>query len=190
MIFIGLGNPGTKYQNTRHNVGFLAVERAAEKADIALKKGFGKKYRAAEGRYHEKKVIFVEPLTYMNKSGHILYPLMRKCQLDRTNLVVICDNLDLAPGECRVKMGGSSAGHNGLSSIIQYLGTNDFLRVYIGIGRPSYRSDVIPHVLGSPSGAEKKLIEDGIEKAAEAVLQLVDHPPQKVMNEFNRKNSL
>lgn len=183
-----MGNPGTKYQNTRHNVGFLAVEKAAGRADIALKKGFGKKFRAAEGRCRDRKVVFVEPLTYMNNSGHIIYPLKKKYQLTRENLVVVCDNLDLAPGECRIKSGGGSAGHNGLASIIQYLGSNDFLRIYIGIGRPPYRGDVVAHVLGVPSDSEKKEIEDGIDRAAEAVLQLIDHTPQKVMNEFNRRN--
>lgn len=184
-----MGNPGTKYKDTRHNIGFLAVEKAALKADVMLKKGFGKKFKSAEGIYHAQKLVFVEPLTFMNNSGHIIYPLKRKYQLTRENLVVVCDNLDLAPGECRIKSGGSSAGHNGLASIIQYLGTTDFLRVYIGIGRPPYGGDVIRHVLGVPSETERKKIGEGIEKAAEALLQLIDHSPQKVMNDFNRRNN-
>jgi len=157
-------------------------------AHVSLKKGIGKKFRSAEGLYNMKKVVFIEPLTFMNNSGHIIYPLKRKFQLNHSNMVVVCDNLDLEPGECRIKMGGSSAGHNGLGSILQYLGTPDFLRIYIGIGRPPYRSDVIPYVLGIPSEQEQALLEKGIERAAEAILLLLDHSPQKVMNEFNRRN--
>jgi PTH1 family peptidyl-tRNA hydrolase len=187
LIFIGLGNPGTKYEQTRHNVGFLAVEKAAEKAGIALKKGFSKKYRAAEGRYRDHKTVFIEPLTFMNNSGQIIHTLRRKYQLAPDNMVLVCDNLDLPPGTCRIKRGGGSAGHNGIASVIQFLGSNDFLRVYIGIGRPPYSGDVIGHVLGVPPSMEKPYIKEGIEKAAEAILQLIDHAPEKVMNEFNRR---
>ncbi len=189
MIFIGLGNPGTKYEHTRHNVGFLAVEKAAQKAGIALKKSFGKKYSTAEGRYEGQKVVFIEPLTYMNNSGNIISTLRRKFQLTPENMVVVCDNLDLPPGTVRVKQGGGTAGHNGLASIVQHLGTKDFLRVYIGIGRPQFRGDVVKYVLGGPAGDERPAIEEAIERAAEALLQLITNSPERVMNEFNRRNS-
>ncbi len=189
MIFIGLGNPGTKYEQTRHNVGFLAVERAAEKAGIQLKQNFAKKYRTAEGRYSGQKVVFIEPLTYMNNSGNIIGTLKRKVQLTPENLVVVCDNLDLSPGVVRIKQGGGTAGHNGLTSIVQHLGTKDFLRVYIGIGRPQFRGDVVKYVLGVPSGEERSAIEAGIHRAADALIELVTNSPEKVMNEFNRRNT-
>ena len=189
MIFIGLGNPGTKYEHTRHNVGFLAVEKAAQKAGIGLKKSFGKKYSTAEGRYKGQKVVFIEPLTYMNNSGNIISTLRRKFQLSPENMVVVCDNLDLPPGTVRVKQGGGTAGHNGLASIVQHLGTKDFLRVYIGIGRPQFRGDVVKYVLGVPAAEERPAIEEAIERAAEALLQLITNSPERVMNEFNRRNS-
>jgi len=188
LIFIGLGNPGTKYLNTRHNAGFLAVEKAAEKAYLTFNKGFGKKFRVAEGRFQNAKMVCVEPLTFMNNSGQIIHTLKRKYQLSEENMVVVCDNLDLAPGVIRVKRGGSSAGHNGIASIIRFLGTNDFLRVYIGIGRPPFNGDVIAHVLGVPSQDEREDLRRGTELAADALLQLMNHPAEKVMNEFNRKN--
>ena len=189
MIFIGLGNPGTKYERTRHNVGFLAVEQAAQKAGIALKKNLGKKYRSAEGRFAGKKVVFIEPLTYMNNSGNILPVLKRKFQLSSDELVVVCDNLDLEPGVVRVKQGGGTAGHNGLASLVQHLGTKDFLRVYVGIGRPQYRGDVVKYVLGVPAADERADLEAGIERASDALVELVSAAPEKVMNEFNRRNT-
>lgn len=189
MIFIGLGTPGTKYEHTRHNVGFAAVERAARKAGISLKKSFGKKYSTAEGRFAGQKVVFIEPLTYMNNSGNIIASLRRKFQLTPENMVVVCDNLDLLPGTVRVKQGGGTAGHNGLASIVQQLGTKDFLRVYIGVGRPQFRGDVVKYVLGVPGTEERSDLEAGIDRAAEALLKLVGNSPEKVMNEFNRRNS-
>lgn len=124
----------------------------------------------------------------MNNSGQIIHTLKRKYQLSEENMVVVCDNLDLAPGVIRIKRGGSSAGHNGIASIIRFLGTADFLRVYIGIGRPPFNGDVIAHVLGVPSQEEREVLRRGTELAADAVLQLTNHPAEKVMNEFNRKN--
>ncbi len=189
MVFIGLGNPGTKYEQTRHNVGFLAVEQAAQKAGIVLKKSLGKKYRSAEGRFAGKKVVFIEPLTYMNNSGNILPVLKRKFQLSPDELVVVCDNLDLPPGVVRVKQGGGTAGHNGLASLVQHLGTKDFLRVYVGIGRPQYRGDVVKYVLGVPAADERADLETGIDRASDAMVELVTATPEKVMNEFNRRNT-
>jgi len=184
-----LGNPGTKYEQTRHNVGFLAVEQAAQKAGIVLKKGLGKKYRSTEGRFAGKKVVFIEPLTYMNNSGNIMPVLKRKFQLSSDELVVVCDNLDLEPGVVRVKQGGGTAGHNGLASLVQHLGTKDFLRVYVGIGRPQYRGDVVKYVLGVPAADERADLEAGIERASDALVELVSAAPEKVMNEFNRRNT-
>lgn len=189
MIFIGLGNPGTKYQYTRHNVGFLAVEEAAGKALFSFSKGLTRKYRSAEGRYDGGKMVLIEPLTFMNNSGQIIHSLRRKFQLTEENLVVVCDNLDLPPGSIRIKRGGSSAGHNGLASIIRFLGTNDFLRLYIGIGRPPFNGDVIAHVLGTPGTGEKEDILQGVRTGAEAILRLNSEAVEKVMNEFNRKKT-
>lgn len=184
-----MGNPGTKYDRTRHNVGFLAVEQAAQKTGIVLKKGLGKKYSSAEGRFAGKKVVFIEPLTYMNNSGTILPVLKRKFQLSPDELVVVCDNLDLPTGVVRVKQGGGTAGHNGLASLVQHLGTKDFLRVYVGIGRPQYRGDVVKYVLGVPAAEERADLEAGIDRASDAMVELLTTAPEKVMNEFNRRNT-
>lgn len=188
MVFIGLGNPGKKYQGTRHNVGFAALEKIAGKTGIQLKRSLGKKYRAAEGHYRQQKVVFVEPLTYMNRSGEILAAIGKKYQATPENSVVICDNLDLAPGVVRIKTRGSAGGHNGLASLIRGFGTGEFTRIYIGIGRPEHRDAVVSHVLGVPGGEEQRLIEEGVERAAEAAIRLLEAPLERVMNEFNQKN--
>jgi PTH1 family peptidyl-tRNA hydrolase len=187
LVFIGLGNPGKKYRGTRHNVGFAALENIAGKTGIQLKRSLGKKYRAAEGRYRQQKVVFVEPLTYMNRSGDIIPSLIRKYQAAPENTVVLCDNLDLPPAEVRVKKGGSAAGHNGLASLLRAFGTGEFIRIYIGIGRPENRDAVVSYVLGVPRGEEQKRLAEGVDRAAEAAVRLLEEPLERVMNEFNRK---
>ena len=189
MVVIGLGNPGTKYSRTRHNVGFEAVELFSDRAGIPLSKGLGKKYRAGEGRCCGRKAVCVEPYTFMNRCGEIVPVLIRKFQATADNIIVICDNLDLEPGTCRVKKGGSDAGHNGLASLIRAYGTGDFVRVYVGIGRPEYKSAVVSHVLGTPKGEERRVLDEGAERAAEAVCRLFEQPLERVMNEFNRKKA-
>ncbi|MFP4179992.1 MAG: aminoacyl-tRNA hydrolase [Spirochaetaceae bacterium] len=190
MVIIGLGNPGRKYEGTRHNVGFEAVELFAHKADIPLSKGLGKKYRAGEGRCCGSKAVCIEPYTFMNRCGDIVPVIIGKFQATADNIVVVCDNLDLPPGMCRIKHGGGNAGHNGLASLIQAYGTGSFLRVYVGIGRPQYKSAVVSHVLGAPEGEERTLLDEGVHKAADALYRLFQEPLEKVMNEFNRKNTV
>jgi peptidyl-tRNA hydrolase, PTH1 family len=129
-----------------------------------------------------------KPLTYMNKSGEVLSRLLRRTRTTPSNLLVICDNLDLSPGRIRIRYGGSDAGHNGLKSVINFLGTSDFLRVYIGIGRPQAGMSIIDHVLGIPENPQ--LVNKGVKLASEAVIKLLKGEPEdKVKNEFNRKGS-
>lgn len=129
-----------------------------------------------------------KPLSYMNKSGEVLARLLRKTRTNSSNLLVICDNLDLPPGRIRIRNGGSDAGHNGLKSVIRFLGTGDFLRIYIGIGRPQADVSVIDHVLGIPEN--QQLINYGIKLASEAVIKLLNGESEdRVKNEFNRKGS-
>ncbi len=189
MLVFGLGNPGKKYRHTRHNVGFEAVERFADRAGIPLTKGIGKRYRAGEGRCCGKKAVCIEPYTFMNRSGDVVPVLIRKFQATPDRVIVVCDNLDLPPGTCRIKRGGGDAGHNGLASLISAYGTGDFLRIYIGIGRPEHRSAVVSYVLGRPTGEERRLVDEGIASAAEAAYRLFEEPLERVMNEFNRKTA-
>ena len=149
-----------------------------------------KKYLVAEGVYRDNKVILVKPLTFMNRSGSVIPGILNKYRLNEEEMILVCDNLDLYPGVIRLKLKGGDAGHNGIKSVISEIGTNDFKRMYIGIGRPEKGSEVVQHVLGIPEVNDLKKIKYAASKASEGILKLVDNPAEKVMNETNRiKNS-
>ena len=151
----------------------------------------------ARGFYHDREFFLAKPLTYMNRSGEILGGLLRYAKGDLRDLVVVCDTLDLPPGSCRLKTRGSSAGHRGLESIIRSSGSHEFLRLYIGIGRPAIRrpasgrpaskSEVIDHVLGEFSPVEQSLIDRSFQKAERGVLDLLLNPPERVMNNLKER---
>ena len=163
MTVFGLGNPGARYRGTRHNAGFETVERIAALKGIRLRKRCFRLYRRAVSG----SVVLVEPLTYMNKSGDIA----RECIPEGDSVIVIVDQMDLPPGRIRIRRGGSSAGHNGLKSMIGAIG-NDFIRVYIGTGRPAEGVSVSDHVLSRFSSADRALVDEAEAKAAEAVLRI------------------
>lgn len=189
LLVVGLGNPGREYDNTRHNVGFHTVELLNGQFGGSFKKSrFTAPYEFSEVKTAGHRLILVKPLTFMNNSGQILGSLYRRYSLGSENLVVIVDNMDLAPGECRLRLKGSSAGHNGLKSLMAHA-RGEFKRIYIGIGRPGPNGDVIKYVLSSPSGVEAELIHSGEIKAAGAVIRLLEGDPERVMNEINRKST-
>ena len=132
-------------------------------------------------------MCLVKPLTYMNRSGEIFPGLWSRVERNLDRLLVICDTLDLPAGQCRLRRKGSSAGHKGLVSIIARLGRADFLRLYVGIGRPSGRQEVVDFVLGPPAGPEAEDLERGVRRAADGVLALLREEPEKVMNALNQK---
>ena len=187
-IAIGLGNPGEEYIRTRHNAGFRVIDRLAERNGEKLKKAFLRPFLYTPGSRNEKNLILVKPLTYMNRSGNILPAVIGKWKAESRRVIIICDNMDLPPGEVRIKQKGSSAGHNGIKSVLEYLDSGDFYRIFVGVGRPSPGVSVVDHVLGYDEHEEHKLAE-GEEKAAEAVMAMVEHPLSRVMNEFNRKQA-
>lgn len=166
MFVFGLGNPGSEYAHTRHNVGFMTVEKIAALKGVKFRKRSFRPYRRAY--LDNKKDCLVEPLTYMNESGTIIPGLVEKDE----PLIVICDQMDLPVGRVRIKRGGSSAGHNGLKSIIAAYGEN-FIRVYIGIGHPVDKS-VVDHVLSDFTEEEKSAVESAVERAGDAVVSLLE----------------
>ena len=164
MIFVfGLGNPGAGYEGTRHNVGFDAVSRMAAQMGLKLRKRCFRRYRMAT----DGKIALVEPLTYMNLSGEVFPELVK----DGDEVIVIVDQMDLPPGRIRVRRGGSSAGHNGLKSIIAAYG-EDFIRIYIGTGRPEEGVSVADHVLSRFSDDVRPLVDKDIDKAAETAFEI------------------
>lgn len=157
-LIVGLGNPGGKYASNRHNIGFLAVDRIAADYDFtpwrARFQGM-----AAEGRLGDKRVTLLKPQTFMNLSGQSVGEAARYLKLTPADVIVLHDELDLAPGKCRVKQGGGHAGHNGLRSIHQHIGA-EYGRVRLGIGHPGHKDKVAPYVLSDFAKAEQDWLDD------------------------------
>ncbi|MFW5984987.1 MAG: aminoacyl-tRNA hydrolase [Halanaerobiaceae bacterium] len=183
-LVVGLGNPGNKYAGTRHNVGFQALKFIAGEYGIG-DTDFRNNALQASGEIAEKKVVLAQPTTYMNKSGRAVKKLLAEYNLDPADLLVIHDDLDLPVGKIRIKVGGSSAGHNGLKSIIKNLNTRDFNRIRIGIGRPREGVEIRNFVLTTFSSEEKKKIEQSYEEVAAALKVILLEGYQKAMNDFN-----
>ncbi len=179
MVVFGLGNPGARYSRTRHNVGFDTVERIAALKGMKLRKRCFRNYRRAilDG------LSLVEPLTYMNNSGEAVAENVGEGE----DVIVIVDQMDLPPGKVRIKRGGGSAGHNGLKSIIEAYGSA-FIRVYIGIGRPSEGVSVVDHVLSRFSEEDRALVDDAENRAADAVIAIAEGESiESVMQRVNSK---
>ena len=186
-MVVGLGNPGERYSGTRHNVGFMVVDALAARLGVHFKKKLFHSYFLGKGLHDGAALYLVKPLTFMNDSGRAVREAMRETGGDPSQLLVVCDSLDLSPGSLRFKLKGSSAGQKGLDSVIGAIGTQDFMRLWIGIGRPDRKGKVVGHVLSAPTKAEGELIDGAVERAAQAVLVLLTDGPARVMNDVNRK---
>lgn len=184
-IVLGLGNPGRKYERTRHNIGFLVVDRIATNRQVLIRQ---KKYRSLLGEWQagREKILLVKPQTFMNRSGDAARDLFRYLEVEARDLVVVHDDLDLPFGRIRVRSRGSAGGHRGVSSILEALGEENFLRVRVGIGRPPAGVDPTDYVLERFSAAEAAGLEDVIARAAGAVKCLLEEGSQRAMEKFNR----
>ena len=184
-LVVGLGNPGEKYENTRHNVGFLTVDELAERARVPVQK---LKHRALTNTLEVGgvKVLLMKPVTYMNLSGEAVGEAARFYKLPPERVLVISDDVSLPLGKLRIRKGGSAGGHNGLKSIIQHLGTDQFPRIKVGVGqKPHPDYDMADWVLSKFAGEDLKTITEAIRKAADAVECLIQEGPDKAMNRFN-----
>jgi len=181
-VIVGLGNPGRKYSNTRHNIGFMVLDEMARRYSVEKEEY---RFDAIIGhiRLEGEKVLLVKPLTYMNLSGKAVQPVMRWYKLDLNELIVVYDDMDLAPGHLRLRAMGGSGGHKGINSIIDRLGTKEFARIRIGIGRPA--NEAIDWVLGSFSPEEQKLMDAAIGRAADALEYWVKMGIERAMNKYN-----
>ena len=183
---MGLGNPGEKYAGTRHNAGALTIDVLLERVGGSMK-SHKSGCLVAEGSLAGERVVLARPTSYMNESGRPVGGLVRWYKQPPENLVVVHDELDIPFGEVRVKAGGGTAGHNGLGSIVDHLGTKDFLRVRVGIGRPPGFKGAVGHVLNGFSAAERKELPFVLGEAADAVETIVGHGVERAMNEFNTR---
>ena len=184
---VGLGNPGERYAATRHNVGFMVVDALASRLGVHFKKKLFHSYLLGKVIHEGSPLYLCKPLSYMNDSGRAVREVLRETGIGPSELLVICDTLDLSPGSLRFKLKGSSAGQKGLESIIRSTGTEDFMRLTLGIGRPDHKGQVVGHVLGAPNRREDSLIGEAVQRAADAVLTLVTSGPVQVMNDVNRR---
>jgi PTH1 family peptidyl-tRNA hydrolase len=183
-LIVGLGNPGREYKETRHNAGFMVVDRLCQKWGIKPNR-LQSRALIAHTLVNENKVILAKPQTFMNLSGEAVAALMRFYKVELGNLLVAHDDIDLPLGTLRIRPGGGSAGQKGLSSIIQVLGTQEFPRLRVGIGRPPGRMDAADYVLQSFSKGDQETIQFVLIKAEEAVMTFLEQGITKAMNQFN-----
>lgn len=182
-IIAGLGNPGKKYENTRHNMGFEAIDILAEKYGIKVNR---LRFNAltGEGRINGEKVLLIKPQTYMNLSGESLRPALDYYKTEAENLIVIYDDVDIPAGYIRVRKKGSAGTHNGMKSILYHLRTEEFPRIRVGIGSGK-KEDMISFVIGGISKNEAEILAEGAKKAADAAACIVEKGIEKAMNEYN-----
>lgn len=186
-VIAGLGNPKKEYDNTRHNIGFALIDALAEKYRISV---LSSRCRALVGKgiIEGHKVILAKPLTYMNLSGESIRPLADYYKIDpSTELIVVSDDVNLPPGQIRIRKKGSAGGHNGLKSVIGQLGSEEFYRIRIGVGEKPKGYDLADYVLGHFSKEEQQLMKEGVDKAVQAAKWMLDGEIDRAMNEFNRK---
>jgi PTH1 family peptidyl-tRNA hydrolase len=183
-VVLGLGNPGSRYQNTRHNIGWMVLDRLADRHGAA---GRAKEKDAAatvRGRIGDVELILVKPLTYMNESGRAMRKVLARERAPLKDVLVVVDDMDLPLGRVRMKARGSAGGHNGLRSIIGEMGTESFARLRVGIGAPS-KGSAVSHVLGDFEHAEQRHLELILDAAADAVELWAEAGPEVVANRWN-----
>ena len=184
---IGLGNPGKEYENTRHNAGFNSVDAIAKKYNIDISKSEFKS-KIGQGYIDGQKVLLVKPQTYMNNSGEAVREVVDFYKLDSTEeIIIIYDDISLDVGMIRVRDKGSAGGHNGIKSIISHLGSEEFLRIRVGVGDKGENGDLVKHVLGTFKGEDEATIKESYEKAVDAATLILNDNLEKAMNIYNKK---
>lgn len=184
-LIVGLGNPGKKYELTRHNIGFETIELLSKRLDIPVNKT---KFKAliGEGRIGNEKVVLAKPQTFMNLSGESVVAMMNFYGIDAEHLIVIYDDIDTVPGKIRIRKKGSAGTHNGMRNIILLLKKDDFPRVRIGIGKQVH-GDLADYVLGRFSKEEIPVMGEAMDKAADSVVVMIEKTVDEAMNQFNAK---
>lgn len=186
-LIVGLGNPTKQYEKTRHNIGFDVIDALADKYNISVTE---KKHKALCGRgaIEGQKVVLAKPQTFMNLSGESVVELLNYYKMDpETEMIVIYDDISLAPGNIRIRKKGSAGGHNGIKNIIALTGTQTFLRIKVGVGEKPKNWDLADYVLGRFSEEDRKYVEDAIKDATNACALMVWDDVDKAMNDYNSK---
>lgn len=189
-VIVGLGNPEKKYEGTRHNIGFAVIDALADKYNISIK---DKKHKAlcGTGVIEGVKVMLVKPLTYMNLSGDSVADVMNFYKLDpEEDMLVVYDDISLAPGNIRVRKKGSAGGHNGIKSIIARCGTQNFMRVRVGVGEKPEGWDLADHVLGHFFDEDSRLVREAVDDAIGAIVMMSRGDVDQAMNNYNAKKKV
>jgi PTH1 family peptidyl-tRNA hydrolase len=186
-LIVGLGNPGRNYKQSRHNIGFMALDRLASRLGVTFSR-LQHKALVTDSRYAGERIILAKPQTYMNLSGQAVSSLLRFYQIETENLLIVSDDIDLPTGSLRMRPGGGFGGQRGLESIIERLGTEDFPRLRLGVGRPPGRMSPADYVLQTFSKSESELLDQVLNDAADAILAFVVQGIQKAMTLYNRRN--
>lgn len=183
-LIVGLGNPEKEYANTRHNMGFNVINKIANKYKIEVTEN---KFDGLfwMGQIEGEKVILLKPQTFMNDSGKSVIKAKNFYKIPEENVLVIYDDIDLEPTKIRIRKKGSPGTHNGMKSVTECLGTQNFPRVRVGIGSPEHKGDLINYVIGKISKEEADKLDEGVEKAKEAVIEIIKNGIDAAMNKFN-----
>ena len=183
-LIVGLGNPGNEYDRTRHNMGFHVINKLASEYKIELSRNkFNGIY--GSGIIEGEKVILLKPQTYMNSSGESIIEYKNFYKLNDENILVVYDDIDIEPGEIRIRRKGSPGSHNGMKSVVHFLNSEDFPRVRVGIGKPREENELIEYVVGFVKEEEWKLLNEGIDKAKNAIVQILKDGIDRAMNLYN-----
>ncbi len=186
-VIVGLGNPDKRYEKTRHNIGFDVIDALADQYNIVVKE---KKHKAlcGTGAIEGRKVLLVKPQTYMNLSGESVAEVMQFYKIDpESEMLIIFDDISLAPGNIRVRKKGSAGGHNGIKSIIAHTGTQNFMRIKVGVGEKPQGWDLADHVLGRFSSEDRKKVDEAIKDAISAAVLMMQGDVDRAMNLYNAK---
>ena len=185
-LIIGLGNPGKEYERTRHNTGFMVLDRLSEKLNIEMTQN---KFKGlyGKGKYKGEDVLLLKPQTYMNLSGESVRQVMDFFKINQEDILVVYDDLDMPVGKLRLRQSGSAGGHNGIKNIIQELGTQKFVRIKVGVGAKPQGWDLADYVLGRFGSEDRKLVDEAQDRACKAVELILSDGPDAAMNEFNKK---
>lgn len=183
-LIVGLGNPEVDYANTRHNMGFDTINKIAEKYNISINK---KKFDAiyGEGIIENQKVILLKPQTFMNLSGKSIIQCINFYKLEKENIIVIYDDIDVEKGKIKIRKKGGAGSHNGMKSVVQEIKNEEFCRVRVGISTPQNKEDMINYVIGAIPKEEKAVLSQGTDKASEAVVEIIKNGIDIAMNKFN-----
>ena len=183
-LIVGLGNPENEYANTRHNMGFDTINKLAEKNNIEVNKN---KFKGLYGTgiIQNQKVILLKPQTYMNLSGESVKEVIDFYHINSEEIIIIYDDIDTEKGNIRIRKKGGPGSHNGMKSVVENIQTTNFGRIRVGIGQPEYKNDMINYVIGKIPEEERKILQEGVNKAAEAVEEILKGGIDIAMNKFN-----